>query len=140
MHYRNSRYTEQMNSEIRFNILSAIEELAKFRGIDINTIKTTSPYSLVLNNVTSQKIAAEIKKLIDYGMVVKGVAKGKTVKYMLRSTYNELMKDGKINEKEFGYGDYRDVKKKKKDEDAESEAICNRIAAASLKPKYADMW
>lgn len=140
MHYRNSRYTEQMNSEIRFNILSAIEELAKFRGIDINTIKTTSPYSLVLNNVTSQKIAAEIKKLIDYGMVVKGVAKGKTVKYMLRSTYNELMKDGKINEKEFGYGDYRDVKKKKKDEDAESEAICNRIAAASLKPKYTDMW
>lgn len=140
MHYRNSRYTEQMNSEIRFNILSAIEELAKFRGIDINTIKTTSPYSLVLNNVTSQKIAAEIKKLIDYGMVVKGVAKGKTVKYMLRSTYNELMKDGKIDGKEFGYGDYRDVKKKKEDEDAECEAICNRIAAASLKPKYADMW
>lgn len=140
MHYRNSRYTEQMNSEIRFNILSAIEELAKFRGIDINTIKTTSPYSLVLNNVTSQKIAAEIKKLIDYGMVVKGVAKGKTVKYMLRSTYNELMKDGKIDGKEFGYGDYRDVKKKKEDEDAECEEICNRIAAASLKPKYADMW
>lgn len=140
MHYRNSRYTEQMNSEIRFNILSAIEELAKFRGIDINTIKTTSPYSLVLNNVTSQKIAAEIKKLIDYGMVVKGVAKGKTVKYMLRSTYNELMKDGKIDKKEFGYGDYRDVKEKKEDEDAECEAICNRIAAASLKPKYADMW
>lgn len=141
----NSKYTEQKNSAIRFNIIGALGELAKFRGVDINTIKTTSPYSYELSNVTSQKIAAEMKKLIDYGMVVKGVTKGQTVKYMLRSTYTELMNEGKLKSKEFGYGDYRDLQKEEDEDEEEkelkeSEEICRRLISSQHKKKYPDMW
>lgn len=142
MSYRKSSYSEQKNSAIRFNIMGALGELAKFSGVDINTIKTTSPYSYELSNVTSQKIAAEMKKLIDYGMVVKGATKGQTVKYMLRSTYTELMNEGKLKPKEFGYGDYRDLQKEAEEEKElkESEEVCRRLISSQYKKKYPDMW
>lgn len=135
-----SRYNAQKESEIRFNILSALQELATFNGIDIHTMQTTSPYSMELGGVTSQKIAAEIKKLVDYGMVVKGVVRGKTVKYMLKSTYTDLMKDGKIDSKKFGYGDYRDNKPEEEEEETSSETICARIGASSGRNRYTEMW
>lgn len=134
------RFSRQKESEIRFNILYAIQELATFSGVDIKTIQGTAPYSMVLSQITSQKIAAELKKLIDSGMVVKSVAKGKTVKYMLRSTYQELMSNGKIKNESFGYGDYRDIPKVKVEEEDESEVICERIKLAANRPKYEPMW
>lgn len=132
----NSKYTEQKNSTIRFNIIGALEELATFSGIDIYTIKTTSPYSIELEGITSQKIAVEMKKLIDYGMVVKETSKGKT-KYMLRSTYNDLIESGDIENGQFGYGDYRDHKPK---DDYNEEEMCRRISFSINRTKYEDMW
>ena len=38
MSYRKSSYSEQKNSAIRFNIMGALGELAKFSGVDINTL------------------------------------------------------------------------------------------------------
>lgn len=140
-HFGTPKYSTQKSSEIRYNVEMALQELATFTGIDIKKMQTTPPYSMVLNGITSQKISAELKKLIDLGIVVKEVAKGKTVKYMLKTTYDELFKQGKIEAKRFGYGDYRDNKKpevpKKTDEEI-SEEICKRIALH--KKKYEDMW
>ena len=123
-----SKYSKQEESSIRFNILEALQELAKFNGIDINTIKTTNPYALVLNGVTSQKVAAELKKLIDAGMVVKEIVRGKTVRYMLRESYLALQKEGKV-EKAYGYGDYRDKKVEEEEEEIASSIIGARLEA-----------
>ena len=139
MRYANkSKTTAQKESAIRFNILAALQEMATFNGIDIQKIKTTEPYSFELNGLTSQKIASELKKLIDYGLVVKEVAKGQTVKYMLRDTYEKLLKDNRKDIKKFGYGDYRDDVEKM--EVAESEKTCQRISYAANRPKYQEMW
>lgn len=141
------RYTKQQESEIRFNILSALQEMAQFNGIDINTIKSTPPYSFLLSEITSQKIAAELRKLIDSGMVVKGVVRGKPVRYMLRQTYIDLVKGGDLDKKEFGYGDYRDsqVDASKPQElekmtEEESETVCNRILLSAARTQYKEMW
>ena len=91
-----SKYTERQNSDIRFAVLFALENMAKNNGIDIKTMQTTPPYSLDLNGITSQKISHEIKKLIDSGMVVKGVVKGKAVRYMFPSTYEALGENRQI--------------------------------------------
>lgn len=133
MSYRKSSYSEQKNSTIRFNIIGALDELAKFNGVDITTIKNTSPYSYELSNISSQKIAAEMKKLIDYGVVVKESARGKTVKYMLRSTYTELMEEGKMHSNQFGFGDYRD-----EDIIEDETSLCARIA--SNRNTRVEMW
>lgn len=141
--YTAGKYSKQRESEIRYNILAALQELATFNGIDINTIKETPPYSLALNGVTTQKMAAELKKLIDNGMVVKGTVRGRTVKYMLRQTYKDLIEDGKLNAREFGYGDYRDIPKvevEEDDDEAVSEAICERIRLCATRNKYEEMW
>lgn len=144
--YKTSKYSKEQNNSIRFNILWALSELAKFSGVDTNTMKNTSPYSMVLSSITSQKITSELKKLIDSGMVVKGIVRGKTVKYMLRSTYEELMNEGKISPKEFGYGDYRDLKKPYVEEDEDdneeySNKVCSRIAKVNYNPEdKVDMW
>lgn len=130
---RKSNYTKEQNSTIRFNIIGALDELAKFNGVDITTIKNTSPYSYELSGVTSQKIAAEMKKLIDYGVVVKESSRGKTVKYMLRSTYIELMEEGKMQSNQFGFGDYRD------ESNFEDEtSLCTRIM--SNRNTRVEMW
>lgn len=127
MRRSSSKYSKQEESSIRFNILEALDELAKFNGIDINTIKTTNPYSLVLNGVTSQKIAVELRKLIDAGMVVKEATRGQTVRYMLRENYISLIEDGE-SEKKYGYGDYRDNKVDDSYDDEERiNIICTRI-------------
>lgn len=124
-----SKYSKQEESSIRFNILEALQELAKFNGIDINTIKTTNPYALVLNGITSQKIAVELKRLIDSGMVVKEIARGQTVRYMLRENYLTLQEEGKAK-KVYGYGDYRDNKvEEEEEEEQEINLICTRLAA-----------
>lgn len=139
--YTTGKYSKQKESEIRYNIITALQELATFSGIDINTIKETYPYSLVLSGVTAQKIAAEMKKLIDGGIVVKGAVKGKTVKYMLRTIYTELIKEGKMTTKEFGYGDYRDeLKYVEDDEEAETEAVCERLRRAAPRIRTDFMW
>lgn len=138
--YTAGKYSKQRESEIRYNILAALQELATFNGIDINTIKETPPYSLALNGVTTQKMAAELKKLIDNGMVVKGTVRGRTVKYMLRQTYKDLIEDGKLSAREFGYGDYRDIPKVEEDDEAVSEAICERIRLCATRNKYEEMW
>ena len=144
--YTASKYSKQKESEIRFNIITALQKLATFNGVDINTIKETYPYSMSLQGVTTQKIAAEMKKLIDGGLVVKGIVRGRTVKYMLRETYKELIKDGKIDCKEFGYGDYRDNLKYEEDmteeerEEKESEEVCRRIRLSGSRKKYKEMW
>ena len=130
---RKSNYTKEQNSTIRFNIIGALDELAKFNGVDITTIKNTSPYSYELSGVTSQKIAVEMKKLIDYGVVVKESSRGKTVKYMLRSTYIELMEEGKMQSNQFGFGDYRD------ESNFEDEtSLCTRIM--SNRNTRVEMW
>lgn len=134
-----SRYSKEKTNSIRFNILMALDELAKFNGIDINTIKNTPPYSSELRGVTSQKIAAELKKLIDSGMVVKGIVRGKTVKYMLRDTYNNLKISGEEIE-DFGYGDYRDNQPKVEYEEEESNIVCERIRLSATRNKYEEMW
>ena len=144
--YTAGKYSKQKESEIRFNIITALQKLATFNGVDINTIKETYPYSMSLQGVTTQKIAAEMKKLIDGGLVVKGIVRGRTVKYMLRETYKELIKDGKIDCKEFGYGDYRDNLKYEEDmteeerEEKESEEVCRRIQLSGSRKKYKEMW
>lgn len=139
--YTAGKYSKQKEGEIRYNILAALQELATFNGVDIGTIKETPPYSLALNGVTPQKIAAEMKKFIDNGMVVKGTIRGKTVKYMLRQTYNDLLEEGKISSKEFGYGDYRDNQPKVEyDEEEESDAVCERIRLSATRNKYEEMW
>ena len=136
--YNKSKYSANQSSQIRFNIMDALNELATFRGIDIKTMQTTAPYSIVLNSVTSQKMAQELKKMIDMGIVVKEVQKGKTVKYMLRARYNELYTQNKIEKKSYGFGDYRD---NKPDDDPEVvEGVCEKIIAAALRPKYEPMW
>lgn len=141
MRYK-SKYSKEQNSSIRYGIVAALQDLATFNGIDINTMQNTPPYSMELSKITSQKIAAELKKLIDLGMVVKEVEKGQRVKYMLRSTYNQLIDEGKIKKK-FGYGDYRDEKppvisdELTKGEEAE---ICERINGAQCRIKYEPMW
>lgn len=131
---KNKKYDEKINGTIRCNIIEALEELATFNGIDINTIKNTSPYSIELAQFSTQKIAAELKKLIDYGFVVKQLAKGKTVKYMLRKTYEELQ-ENKKEIKEYGYGDYRDSK----DDFYNEEEICYRILNTPS-PQYKEEW
>lgn len=135
---RKTKTSIQKESAIRFNILAALQELATFNGIDIQKIKTTEPYSFELNGLTSQKIASELKKLIDYGLVVKEVARGQTVKYMLRDTYNKLKKDDLKSIKKFGYGDYRDTIEQV--EQDESEKVCQRIKYSANRTKYEDMW
>lgn len=139
MRYTNkSKTNAQKESAIRFNILAALQEMATFNGIDIQKIKTTEPYSFELNGLTSQKIASELKKLIDYGLVVKEVARGQTVKYMLRDTYEKLLADNRKEIKKFGYGDYRDDVESM--EAAELEKTCQRISYAANRPKYQEMW
>lgn len=144
--YKTSKYSKEQNNSIRFNILWALSELAKFSGVDTNTMKNTAPYSMILSSITSQKITSELKKLIDSGMVVKGIVRGKTVKYMLRSTYEKLMSEGKISSKEFGYGDYRDLERPYVEEDEDdneeySNKVCSRIAKVNYNPEdKVDMW
>ena len=141
--YTAGKYSKQKESEIRYNILAALQELATFNGVDINTIKETPPYSLALNGVTTQKMAAELKKLIDNGMVVKGTVRGRTVKYMLRQTYKDLIADGQLSAKEFGYGDYRDSQPKAEYEESDeevSEKTCERIRLSMRRNKYEEMW
>lgn len=147
-HFGTPKYNAQKSSEIRYNIEMALLELATFSGVDIKKIQTTPPYAMVLNNITSQKIAAELKKLVDMGIVVKEVARGKTVKYMLKSTYDELFKAGKIQTKQFGYCDYRDNQKaeilgdKEDDEDEDNvemdEAVLKKLQLFNKKYEY--MW
>lgn len=136
--YNKSKYSAEKSSEIRFNIISALDELAINQGIDIKTMQTTAPYSFVLNGVTSQKISQELKKMIDTGLVVKEAARGQTMKYMLRAQYEALFKEGKMSIGRFGYGDYRDDK----DEDDEevSQSVCARIVSSAVRPKYDPMW
>lgn len=139
--YSAGKYSKQKESEIRYNILAALQELATFSGIDINTIKETPPYSFALEGVTTQKIAAELKKLIEYRMVVKGTVRGRTVKYMLKETYDKLIEEGKMSSKEFGYGDYRDNQPKVEyDEEEESDKVCNRIMLSVNRNRYEEMW
>lgn len=138
--YRSSRYSSQQSSEIRYSMMAAMQELATFTGIDIKTMQNTPPYSTVLNKVTSQKMASELKKLIDTGMVVKGVTRGKTVKYMLRDTYSKLIKDKGITNRSFGYGDYRDNQDEEEIEIELSERVCDRISLCATKNKYDEMW
>lgn len=137
---KKSKYSEDFNNKIRYNIVAALDDLAQFNGVDINTMKNSPPYSLELSKVTSQKIASELKKLIDYGMVVKGVVKGKTVKYMLRTTYNDLIEQGKITQQSFGYGDYRDKRKNEEQPKKEEGYVSQRILTLKEKKKYPDMW
>ena len=61
---------------------------------------------------------------------------------MLRSTYTELMNEGKLKPKEFGYGDYRDLQKEAEEEKElkESEEVCRRLISSQYKKKYPDMW
>lgn len=113
--YTKSKYSEKDNSKIRYTIMSALQELAKFNGADINKIKTSAPYSFVLGEVTTQKISVELNKMVSLGLVVKGVAKGKTVKYMLKGVFDNLVADGKLDPEEFGYGDYRDKGKRERE-------------------------
>lgn len=135
--YKSSKYSAQQSSEIRFNIMGALDELAISSGIDIKTMQTTVPYSMVLNGVTSQKIAAELKKMIDIGMVVKSTAKGTTVKYMLKAQYDALFKENKTKLEPFGYSDYRD---NQISDEEESEKVCERIAASANRTRYEEMW
>ena len=136
--YNKSKYSAEKSSEIRFNIIGALDELAVSQGIDIKTMQTTAPYSFVLNGVTSQKISQELKKMIDTGLVVKEAARGQTMKYMLRAQYDALFKECKISIGRFGYGDYRDDK----DEDDEEvfQSVCARIISSAVRPKYDPMW
>lgn len=134
-----SKYSTEKSSEIRYNIIGALDELAIATGIDIHTMQRTSPYSFILGDIPSQKIAAELKKMIDMGLVVKSIAKGKTVKYMLRAQYDALFNQGLMTIERFGYGDYRDNKKDDEDED-ESERVCTRLAVSAGRTRYEDMW
>lgn len=136
--YNKSKYTAEKSSEIRFNIIGALDELAINKGIDIKTMQTTEPYSFVLNGITSQKITQELKKMVDTGLVVKESARGQTMKYMLRAQYEALFKEGEVVLNRFGYGDYRDDK----DEDDEevSETVCARIIASAVREKHEPMW
>lgn len=136
--YSKSKYSAEKSSEIRFNIIGALDELAVNKGIDIKTMQTTSPYSLVLNGITSQKISQELKKMVDSGLVVKQSARGQTMKYMLRAQYTALFEQGKITIEKFGYGDYRD-NKEVSDEEL-SESVCARIVSAVTRKKYEFMW
>lgn len=134
-----SKYSKQEESTIRFNILEALDELGKFNGVTINTIKSTNPYALILNGITAQKVAVELNRLIDSGMVVKEINKGKAVRYMLRENYIKLIEQGKeVEVKGYGYGDYRD--NKEENEEEEVELICTRILANPSSLLEAPMW
>lgn len=138
MAYRSSQYSERVNSTIRFNILEALQELATTQGITIKEMQTTYPYSIELNGITSQKMTVELRKLIDSGMVVKSnknVKGNAPMKYMLRSTYNDLNFTEQEDET-YGYGDYRDDNLTEEEE----EAICERLRAAANRTIYEDMW
>lgn len=135
--YTTKRYSEQKENEIRCSIIAALKELANFNGIDINTIKTTAPYSLSLCTVTSQKMASELKKLIDEGIVVKEAAKGHTVKYMLKQTYQNLINDKKFSDPKVVHKDYLD---KNFLTEEENKKICFKIKLSSERIKYDEMW
>ena len=47
--YNKSKYTAEKSSEIRFNIIGALDELAINKGIDIKTMQTTEPYCFEWN-------------------------------------------------------------------------------------------
>lgn len=136
--YSKSKYSAEKSSEIRFNIIGALDELAINQGIDIKTMQTTAPYSFVLNGTTSQKISQELKKMVDTGLVVKQAAKGQTMKYMLRAQYDALFKDKKVTIPRFGYGDYRD--NKDADDEEISETVCAKLIASAVREKYEPMW
>lgn len=146
--YSTKKYSKEKEGEIRCSIFSALQDLATFNGIDINTMKETPPYSLDLQGVTTQKIAAELKKMIEHGIVVKGVVRGRTVKYMLRQTYEDLVSKGELSPKDFGYGDYRDNRPKVEYEDDdddyddydEDNDVCIRIMSSSDRTMYTEMW
>ena len=96
---------------------------------------------LVSHNIDEIYRICDHTVVIDNGMVVKGTVRGKTVKYMLRQTYNDLLEEGKINSREFGYGDYRDNQPKVEyDEEEESDAVCERIRLSATRNKYEEMW
>lgn len=135
-----SKYSEQQSSEIRCNIIGALSELATFSGIDINTIKSTAPYSLVLGGITSQKISVELNKLVDSGMVVKGHARGKTMKFMLKTVYDEQENKGDTGIHKMGYGDYRDNIMEEPTEEEISAWSCERIQASADRTMYTEMW
>lgn len=149
MAWRSSKYSKSQSEKIHWTIFGALNELATFNGVDMNTMKTTPPYSFNLANVSTQKMAAELKKMIDMGVVVKSTGKSGTRKYMLRSKYNELMKGGKLDPEEFGYGDYRDAQQRAAEQAAqeitdelteeEEEEICRRLSLSSG-PKYTPDW
>lgn len=110
--------------EIADNVIDALKRLATFNGIDIKTMQTTYPWSAELGLLTSQKIARVLKNMIDIGLVIKEVCVGKTVKYMLRETYNSLQL----------------TSPKHKDflTEEEENAIIDRLS--SSEKKYKDMW
>lgn len=149
MAWRSSKYSKAQSEKIHWTIFGALNELATFKGVDMNTMKTTPPYSLNLANVSTQKMAAELKKMIDMGIAVKSTGKGGTRKYMLRTKYNELMKEGKLDPEEFGYGDYRDAQQRAAEATAEEildelteeeeEEICRRLSLSSG-TKYTPDW
>ena len=142
MAWRSSKYSKDATQRIHTTILAALGELGKFNGVDMATMKSTSPYSFNLANVSTQKMAAELKKMIDLGLVVKSVAKsGENRKYMLRSNYDELMQGSPEKASKFGYGDYRDHKELEEPEEEpfyNEEAVCRRIAKCEC--KYNPEW
>lgn len=130
-----SKYSEKENSAIRFNIIGALQALGRTQGVSIKAMQTTYPYSVELNRIPSQKISAELKKLVDTGMVVrstKSLRNSGPMKYMLRSIYEDL---GFSDDNSYGYNDYRDELTEE-----EEEAICERLELASHRTRYEDMW
>ncbi|MCM1217335.1 MAG: hypothetical protein NC548_22805 [Lachnospiraceae bacterium] len=136
-----SKYSKESSSEIRYNIIGALDELAVSSGVDIKTIQSTAPYSFVLSEVPWQKIMVELKKMIDAGLVVKGVTRGQSVKYMLKSQYDALFDKGILTLQKFGYGDYRDHQKSEEEQEEERvRTVCARFAASAGRKRYPEEW
>lgn len=154
MAYKSSaKYTATKNATIQQNVMAAIQELAHYNGVDIQTIKDTTPYSIALQGVTTQKIASTIKKMIDIGVLVKGSRPNHTMKYMMRSRYEQLLKDGYTPEEKYGYLDYRDrpeykvaqeeLRQEREESEELSEEEFNELAKQlrmMKKPKHKPEW
>ena len=104
--------------------------------IKINWMYTSVFRSFAKQSVNYNAVIFYVTKAIR-GTVFKSL-RGKTVKYMLRETYNKLMADNRTEIKKFGYGDYRD--KVKEMEEQEQEKTLARIKSAGARTKYVDMW
>lgn len=90
--YRKSLYTPKINSEIRANLMSTLEEASDYDSPTTDWLKN---HNMILSNFTNQKLARSLNELWEMGLVKKEKSKSGRMVYRLTS---KLREDGYIEE------------------------------------------